>query len=60
MGFKVGNLNFTKIDGGVVISRDEVCSEISDNDWISVITEMSHKPENADQLKKAEEFHLEK
>ncbi len=64
MGFKVSNAEFEKLsNGGIRISiSDSVTRKnmvwLTDAEWISVITEMSHKPENAEQHAKAEKFHL--
>lgn len=59
MGFKVGNLDFEKGDNGVMISNQDTGEGhlIKNDDWISVITEMSYKPENAEQHEAAEKFH---
>lgn len=59
--FKVNdNISFGKNGNDVIIEVNERCRcfSITKDEWISVITEMSHKPENAEQHKKAEEFHL--
>jgi hypothetical protein len=67
MEFKVKGLEFHKVTGingnvkGVSVYdaiEEKIIAFITDDDWISVITEMSHKPENAEQHKKAKEFHL--
>ena len=60
MGFRINDFEFYKVDGGVNIRVNGRENDISipDNAWISVITEMSHKPENADQHKAATNFHV--
>jgi hypothetical protein len=59
MGFKVGNLDFEKKENGVFISHNLTGEGnlITNDEWISVITELSYKPENAEQHEAAEKFH---
>lgn len=62
-GFNVGEYSFEKIDGGIKIFREvplEGIKEffINNDTWISIITEMSHRPENSDQHEEAKVFHL--
>ena len=60
MGFNLGEIEFEKVENGVkIIMKFDGDSSfvIRDENWISVITEMSHKPENAEQHEAAEKFH---
>ena len=64
MGFKVGGFEFEKVKDGIkIIEGDDYNGSttfLSDDDWISIIAEMSYKKyDRADivLLSKAERFH---
>ncbi len=57
--FNMGDFKIGKKDSGIEVKIGEGDTfYLTDDDWISIITEMSYKPENADQHQLAEKFHL--
>ena len=58
--FKVQQVAFDKKEDEIEIWDDKgnLLTSIPESEWISVITEMSHKPGHGDQHKAAEQFHL--
>jgi hypothetical protein len=58
--FNLGNATFEKGEGRVTIKFKDGINMIvmSDDDWISVMTAMSAKPQNAEQHKNFEKLHF--